>query len=37
MLFHGSILNIKSKGTNELLKEGAKIVTNALDILGMEK
>ena len=33
MLFHGNILNSQSKGTNQLIKEGAKLVTNVLDIL----
>ena len=33
MQYHGSILNSTSKGTNELIKEGAKIVTNIHDIL----
>ena len=33
MLYHGSILNFASKGTNELIKEGAKMVTNIKDIL----
>ena len=33
MLYHGSILNKSFEGTNELIKEGAKITTNVLDIL----
>ena len=33
MLYHGSILSGTSIGTNDLIKEGAKLVTNVYDIL----
>ena len=33
MLFHGNINSETSKGTNELIKQGAKIVVNESDIL----
>ena len=33
MLFHGNIVNSTSCGTNNLIKEGAKLVTNIEDIL----
>ena len=33
MLCHGSVLKSNFEGTNDLLKEGAKLVTNVLDIL----
>ena len=33
MLCHGSILNKGFDGTNGLIKDGAKLVTNVLDIL----
>ena len=33
MLFHGSILDGNFEGSNELIKEGAKMVTNVSDIL----
>ena len=33
MQCHGSVLSNTSKGTNNLIKEGAKAVTNIQDIL----
>lgn len=33
MQFHGNITSPKSVGTNELIKQGAKLVTNINDIL----
>jgi len=33
MLFHGNITSINSKGTNELIKDGAKMFLNINDIL----
>ncbi len=33
MLFHGNINSNTSKGTNELIKQGAKMVVNENDIL----
>jgi len=33
MLYHGSILNCNFEGTNQLIKDGAKPVTNVMDIL----
>ena len=33
MLYHGSIFNNTSKGTNELIKQGEKITTNIKDIM----
>jgi predicted Rossmann fold nucleotide-binding protein DprA/Smf involved in DNA uptake len=33
MQFHGNIVSSTSKGTNELIKQGAKITTNLQDIL----
>ena len=33
MLFRGNIVNTTSKGTNSLIQEGAKLVTNIQDIL----
>lgn len=33
MLCHGNILSTTSKGTNNLIKEGAKVTTNVQDIL----
>ena len=33
MLFRGSILNSNFEGTNQLIKDGAKPVTNVIDIL----
>lgn len=33
MQFLGNITSINSKGTNELIKDGAKIVLNISDIL----
>lgn len=32
-LCHGNINNPSSQGTNEMIKEGAKVVTNIEDIL----
>lgn len=33
MQFHGNIFSSTSIGTNELIKQGAKITTNLQDIL----
>ena len=33
MLYHGNINSITSSGTNELIKQGAKLVTSVNDIL----
>lgn len=33
MQYHGNIFSNTSKGTNELIKQGAKITTNIQDIL----
>lgn len=32
LLFHGNINEINSEGTNDLIKEGAKMVTKMQDI-----
>ena len=31
--FHGNINNVSSQGTNNMIREGAKIVTSVEDIL----
>ena len=31
--FHGNIDSINSEGTNELIKQGAKVVTSYMDIM----
>lgn len=33
MLYHGNIFSKTSKGTNELIKQGAKMTTDIQDIL----
>ena len=33
LLFHGSIYSKNSEGTNELIKQGAELVTSYKDIL----
>lgn len=33
LLYHGNITSLNSEGTNDLIKQGAKLVTNFSEVL----